>query len=97
MKRIGIAASRISKGNVVHYNLCVVGISLLVSLFLFLIAGLAVLLAIGLVAFFGHETMTEELRNNWTTIMSLCARALGLAVVVFNIVALAINIKIPPK
>lgn len=94
MKRIGIAASRISKGSTRLYNLYVVLISFLFSLLLFLIAGLSVFMAIGIVAFFGHETMTEDLRNNWTTIMSICAKALGLAVVVFNIIALAINLKL---
>lgn len=93
MKRIGIAASRISKGSLRFYNLYVVLISFLFSLLLFVVAGLSVFLAIGIVSFFGHETMTEELRNNWATIMSLCAKALGLAVVIFNIIALAINLK----
>ena len=97
MKRIGIAASRISKGNLAHYNFYVVLISLIVSLFLFLVAGLAVFLAIGVIAFFGHETMTDELTNNWTTIMSVCLKALGMTVVIFNVVALTINLKIPKK
>lgn len=94
MKRIGIAASRISKGSLKFYNLYVVLISFLFSLLLFVIAGLSVFLAIGIVSFFGHETMTEELRSHWTTIMSICLKALGLAVIVFNIVALAINLKL---
>ncbi|MGE0267956.1 MAG: hypothetical protein AB7S78_05835 [Candidatus Omnitrophota bacterium] len=93
MKRIGIAASRISKGSLRFYNLYVVLISFLFSLLLFVVAGLSVFLAIGIVSFFGHETMTEELRNNWATIMSLCAKALGLAVIIFNFIALAINLK----
>ncbi len=93
MKRIGFFASRVSKGSLRHYNLYVVLISFLFSLLLFVLAGFSVFLAIGIVSFFGHETMTEDLRNNWSTIMTLCAEALGLAVIIFNVVAMAINLK----
>ena len=94
MKRIGMAASRISKGNVRLYNIYVVLISLIVSIFLFLIAGLAVLLAIGIVMLFGPETMTEELRENWQTVTTVCVQALLLVVVVFNMIALIANMKL---
>ena len=94
MKRIGMAASRISKGNLRLYNIYVVLISLLFSILLFFIAGLAVVLAIGIVMLFGPETMTEELRENWQTVTTVCLQTLVLAVVVFNSVALVVNMKL---
>lgn len=94
MKRIGMAASRISKGDVRLYNIYVVLISVTVSLFLFIIAGMAVMLAIGIIIFFGPETMTQELRDNWQTVTRMCVQALLLAVLVFNLVGMVINMKI---
>lgn len=94
MKRIGMAASRISKGDVRLYNLYVVLISLLVSIFLFFIAGLAVILAIGIIMLFGPETMTEELRDNAPKVTRMCVQALLLVVVMFNLAGIAINAKL---
>jgi len=45
MKRIGIAASKISKGNLALYNFCVVLISVLFSLSIFVVAGSTVIFA----------------------------------------------------
>lgn len=94
MKRIGMAASRISKGNVRLYNTYVILISMLFSVFLFLIVGLAVILAIGIVMLFGPETMTQELRDNWQTVTRMCGQALTLVVVVFNAIAIVVNMKL---
>ncbi|MBZ0166441.1 MAG: hypothetical protein K8I00_06510 [Candidatus Omnitrophica bacterium] len=94
MKRIGMAASRISKGNVRLYNTYVILISLLFSIFLFFIVGLAVILAIGIVMLFGPETMTQELRDNWQTVTRMCGQALALVVVVFNAIAIVVNMKL---
>lgn len=94
MKRIGMAASRISKGNVRLYNTYVILISLLFSIFLFFIVGLAVILAIGIVMLFGPETMTQELRDSWQTVTRMCGQALALVVVVFNAIAIVVNVKL---
>ncbi|MCA9404132.1 MAG: hypothetical protein KC897_10145 [Candidatus Omnitrophica bacterium] len=94
MKRIGMAASRISKGDVRLYNIYVVLISVTFSILLFFIAGMAVILAIGIIMVFGPETMTQELRNNWQTVTRMCVQALLVAVLVFNVVGMVINMKI---
>ncbi|MCA9395308.1 MAG: hypothetical protein KC900_13995 [Candidatus Omnitrophica bacterium] len=94
MKRIGMAASRISKGDVRLYNIYVVLISVTFSILLFFIAGMAVILAIGIIMVFGPETMTQELRNNWQTVTRMCVQALLVAVLVFNVVGMIINMKI---
>ena len=94
MKRIGMAASRISKGDVRLYNIYVVLISVKFSILLFFIAGMAVILAIGIIMVFVPETMTQELRNNWQTVTRMCVQALLVAVLVFNVVGMIINMKI---
>lgn len=93
MKRIGMAASRISKGDVRLYNIYVILISLLFSILLFFIAALAVVLAIGIIMLFGPETMTQELRDNWQTVIRMCTQALLIVVVMFNLAGIIINMK----
>ncbi len=94
MKRIGIAASKISKGNVVLYNLYVVLISCLFSLFIFIAAGATIALALMLIGYIGTEIMGVEFKKSWSAIMMVCMTALTTIVALFNIFAILINARI---
>src|SRR3989338_2113136 len=94
MKRIGIAASKISKGNVPLYNLYVVLISCLFSLFIFIAAGAAIALALMLIGYIGAEIMGVEFQKSWFAIMTVCMTALTIIIALFNIFAILINVKI---
>jgi len=96
MKRIGIVSSRISKGNRVLYNLSVVLISALFSLFIFIIAGSTVIFALAIIKYVGIEIMGLEFENSWRSILSVCMVSLTMVVAVFNLFAILINFK-PPK
>lgn len=95
MKRIGITASKISKGNVLLYNLYVVLISCLFSLFIFIAAGATIALALMLIGYLGTEIMGGEFRKGWFLIMTVCMTALTVVVALFNIFAILINIRVP--
>lgn len=82
MKRIGITASKISKGNVPLYNLYVVLISCLFSLFIFIAAGATIALALMLIGYVGTE------------IVMACMAVLTIVVALFNIFAILVNVRV---
>ncbi len=94
MKRIGIAASKISKQNVALYNLYVVLISCLFSLFIFIAAGATIALALMLIGYVGTEIVGVEFKRDWSLIMMVCMTALTIVVALFNIFAILTNIRI---
>lgn len=97
MKRIGIAASKIAKGNWVLYNCYVVLISFLFSLFIFVIAGATVVLALAIVAYVGSEIMAFEFEKAWSAVLPICMMSLTIVVAVFNLFAISQNLKLPKK
>ena len=96
MKRIGIVSSRISKGNRALYNLYVVLISMLFSVFIFVMAGSTVIFALAIIKYVGTEIMGMEFENSWKSILSVCMVSLTMVVALFNLFAILINFK-PPK
>ncbi len=95
MKRIGIAASRISKGNLVLYNLYVVMITALFSLFLFIIAGSTIVFALAILRYVGNEVMGADFEESWQSILAVCMVSLTIAVTLFSLCAVSINLKLP--
>jgi len=95
MKRIGIVSSRISKGNRALYNLYVVLISILFSIFIFVIAGSAVIFALAIIKYIGVEIMGMEFEKSWKSVFSVCMVSLTVVVTLFNLCAILINFKSP--
>ena len=95
MKRIGVAASKMAKGNLVLYNFYVVLISFLFSLFILIVAGSSVVLAIIILAYVANEIMGVELEKSWSSILSVCMVSLTVIIAVFNLFAISQNIKLP--
>lgn len=94
MKRIGIAASKISKGNVPLYNLYVVLISCLFSLFIFIAAGATIALALMLIGYVGTEIVGVEFKRDWSLIVMVCMAVLTIVVALFNIFAILVNVRV---
>jgi len=95
MKRIGIAASRISKGNLFLYNFYVILISALFSLSIFLVAGATVVLALMVIKYAGTAILGAEFAVGWGMIMTVCMVLLTTVITLFNLAAILINIKMP--
>jgi len=96
MKRIGIVSSKISKGNRALYNLYVVLISILFSLFIFIMAGSTVIFALAIIKYVGVEVMGLEFEKSWKSILTVCMVSLTVVVTLFNVSAVLVNFK-PPK
>ena len=94
MKRIGIAASRISKGNLVLYNFYVVLISVLFSLLIFIAAGSTVIFALAVIRYVGNEIMGMEFEKSWRSILAVCMVSLTVVTTLFNLCAVLMNVKL---
>ena len=93
MERIGIAASKMAKGNLFVYNCYVVLISLLFSFSIFIMVGATVVFALTIIAYVGNEIMGLEFEKSWTSILSVCMVSLTVIVALFNLFAISKNLK----
>ena len=93
MERIGIAASKIAKGNLFLYNFYVITISLLVSLLLFLLAGIVVFLGLFIIRLALGPFLPSMGQHLWDVIFSLSLIALTLLVAIISLFAISKNIK----
>lgn len=94
MERIGLAASKMAQGNIFLYNLFVILISVLFSLFLFVIAGSSMILALLILAYVVNGVMPVEFEKNWSGIFQLCMMTLTIVVSLFNLAAILKNIRL---
>jgi hypothetical protein len=93
MLRIGIAASKMSKGSLLSYNLYVILIACLFSLFIFLICGFSILLIIFMVSLILHTIKPADFHASWLHMFKICLVVLALVVGIFNLVAVLKNIQ----
>jgi len=94
MLRIGIAASKMTKGGLLSYNLCVILIACLFSLLMFLICGFSILLIVFLVSLVLHALKPANFHEDWVHIFKISLIILAYVVGLFNIVAILKNIQL---
>lgn len=94
MERIGLAASKMAKGNFFLYNLWVVVIASTVSIFLFLLAGISIFLALVILAAVVKGIMPMEFEKNWESLLRICLLALTAVVSLFNLYAILKNVRL---
>ncbi len=97
MLRIGIAASKMSKGGLLSYNLYVILISCLFSLFIFFICGFSILPIIFLISLILHALRPTDFHAGWVHMFKICLIVLALVMGGFNIVAILKNIQFTKK
>jgi len=93
MERIGIAASKIAKGNLFLYNFYVIIISVLVALLLFLLAGITVFLGLLVIRLALGPFLVSMGRHLWDVIFSLSLIFLAVVVTLFSLFAVLKNLK----
>jgi hypothetical protein len=94
MKRIGIAASKISRDNVLLYNGVVLLLATLFALLIVFLSGFTIFLAIYLIHGLTTGFMTLDLHSSWGEIVKSCMVALAIVGGVFILCAVGVNIKI---
>ena len=94
MERIGLAASKMAKGNFFLYNLWVIIISFIFSLFIFFIAGASIFFALIILAYVISGIMPLEFDKNWESVFRICMVTLTGVIGIFNLFAIIKNIKL---
>ena len=95
MERIGIAASKIAKGNLLLYNFFVILLIFLISLLIFLVAGSFIVIILIVIAYAisaGSGTL-PDLQQGWIPIMIVCLKVLAVITGLLALCALGINIR----
>lgn len=93
MLRIGIAASKMSKGSLLNYNLCVILIACLFSLFIFLICGVSIFLIVLMISILLNAFRPSDVHMEWAHMLKPCLIILAVVVVVFNVIAIFKNVQ----
>ncbi len=93
MERIGIAASKMAKGNLLFYNGWVILISFLFSFFIFFIGGSAIAIALILMTYGARGVMPVNFEKEWISIGLVCMISLAAVVGLFCLIAISRNIK----
>ncbi|MCB9756821.1 MAG: hypothetical protein H6753_00175 [Candidatus Omnitrophica bacterium] len=93
MERIGIAASKIAKGNLLLYNSYVVLIAFLLSVLLFLLAGSSVFLGLWALRLLVGPFMPAMSPGVWNLVFCYALLVLTVLVGMVNCVAIIRNIR----
>lgn len=94
MKRIGIAASKISEGNIVLYNVFVLVLSTLFSLLIFFLSAFSVFVAIYVIHALMAGFTDFNFTSSWGGILKSCMVALAVMTGLLNLFAISINLKL---
>jgi hypothetical protein len=94
MQRIGIAASKISKGNIWLYHLAVILISCLFAVFIFLICGFCIGVAIFILSLLFHHFVPSVKDEVWAGVLRTCLIILGVVIGLMTIAAILKNTKL---
>jgi len=93
MLRIGIAASKMSKGSLLKYNFYVVLIASLITLMMFLICGFSILLIVFLVSLLLHALKPEDFHASWWHMYKICLIILSIVMGILNLAAIIKNVQ----
>ncbi len=94
MERIGLAASKMAQGNLLKYNLFVIGISCLFAVFLFVIAGFSVLAALFVISLIMRSFLPPDFSSNCVSVVKISLISLAVVIGILNALAIIKNIKI---
>ena len=92
MERIGIAASKMAKGNLFVYNFYVILLSFLFSLLLFFIAGTSIVLSLIVIGSIASG-LSAELSGQWMAVVRVCMGVLTGVVSCINLFAVIKNVR----
>lgn len=94
MKRIGIAASKISPGNILLYNVFVFILSTLFSILVFVLSGFSIFVAIYIIHALTTGSTVFDFYSVWGGILKSCMVALAVMMGIFNMCAIGVNLKL---
>ena len=93
MERIGLAASKVAKGNLFLYNLTVILLSFLCCFMMFVIAGTTILLSLIVLGYIMNGLLPQDYSQDWLAVIRLCMLSLTVVMSIVNMFAISRNIK----
>ena len=93
MERIGLAASKVAKGNLFVYNLIVILLSFLYCFLMFLIAGTTILFSLIVLGYIMNGLLPQDYSQDWWMVIRLCMLSLTVVVAIVNMFAVWRNFK----
>ncbi len=93
MERIGLAASKIAKGNLFLYNCFVVLLTFLFAFLVYFLAGSAIVVVLVFIAYLTSMEGAPNLESGWIPFMHLPLTSLAVVVGLFSLIAIGKNIK----
>lgn len=97
MDRIGIAASKMAKENLLLYNFYVVVLSFLISFIVFLVAGGAIFLGLTLIGLMAKGVLPNHVHPEWLRMFRFSLACLTVAISVIVLTAIIRNFKFRKK
>lgn len=97
MRRIGVAASKIAKGNIWLYNLSVVAMACLLGLFVFLVCGFSIAVTLFVLSVLIQRLSPSGGDTAWLDVFKISLNILGALTGFFTLVAISKNIKLKLK
>lgn len=94
MDRIGIAASKVAKGNIILYHIYVFFFIFLFAFFIFIAAGAAIITALMIVGYIINGLLPHSFFEEWKQVVMICLSSLTAVVSFFSIVAFIKNFRI---
>ncbi|MFA5260192.1 MAG: hypothetical protein WC450_03065 [Candidatus Omnitrophota bacterium] len=94
MERIGLAASKVAKGNLVVYNLVVVLLSFLYCSLMFLVAGTTILFSLIILGYVVKGLLPQDYSQDWWGVIRLCMLSLTVMITIVNLYAIGRNFKL---
>ncbi len=94
MERIGIAASKISQGNLFFYNCYVLVISFLMAVLLFLLAGSAIFSGLWVIRLLVGPFVPTMSQREWNLVFCYSLSALTVLVACVFLIAILKNVKL---
>ena len=93
MERIGLAASKVAKGNLLVYNLTVILLSFMCCFLMFLISGTTILFSLIVLGYIMNGLLPQDYSQDWGVVIRLCMLSLTVIVAVVNMFAIWRNFK----
>lgn len=97
MERIGLAASKVAKGNLFVYNLVVILLSFLYCSMMFLLSGATILFSLIVLGYIVNGLLPQDYGQNWWAVIRLCMLSLTGIVTIVNLYAIGRNIRFKRK
>ena len=95
MERIGAAASKMARGNLLRYNIYVILISFVFSLFVFFIVGIVVTFSLLIITYLVNKiSPSGHVFLKLNSAFLVCMVSLTIIIAIFNLFAISKNIKL---